>query len=302
MFTVFIQVAKLLIYSAVGYLLCRFRILNNEHSGILSKLLVWVFLPCNIFKTFAKNCTVSYISENYFLVITSAVIVSVLGITMHFVSKLMSKDPYKRRVYEYSLVISNNGYMGYPMAEALLGAQGLTNAMIFSLPISLYIYTYGYCALSKKSFSLKKLINPVIITMLLGIVTGLCALPIPDFIYSIMNDLSACMAPVSMLLAGIVISEFSFKNLLSDPAPYITSVLRLILIPLSIGGILLLVGAPKEVLTVAVLLFSMPCGLNTIVFPKSIDEDCRPGAGIALISSLFSCITVPIILSIFGIA
>ena len=138
--------------------------------------------------------------------------------------------------------------------------------------------------------------------MLLGIVTGLCALPIPDFIYSIMNDLSACMAPVSMLLAGIVISEFSFKSLLSDPAPYITSVLRLILIPLSVGGILLLVGAPKEVLTVAVLLFSMPCGLNTIVFPKSIDEDCRPGAGIALISSLFSCITVPIILSIFGIA
>ena len=68
MLTVFIQVLKLLFFALVGFLLAKVKVLDPAHGGILSKLLVWVFLPCNIFKTFAKNCTVAYISENFLLI------------------------------------------------------------------------------------------------------------------------------------------------------------------------------------------------------------------------------------------
>ncbi len=302
MLTVFIQVVKLLFFALIGYVLAKSKIIKSENAGILSKLLVWVFLPCNIFKTFAKNCTITYISENYLLIITSFATIATLAVVMYFVSKLMTKDKYGRRVYEYSLVIPNNGYMGYPMSETLFGGTGLTNAMLFSLPFSLYIYTYGFCILTKRSLSLKKLLNPVVISMALGIAVGLISIPIHDTVYSVFDSLSACMAPVSMLLAGIVISDFDLKSLLTNGGAYATACLRLIVIPFTVGGILKLVSAPSEILATAVLLFSMPCGLNTIVFPKSIDEDCRPGASIALVSSVLSCLTVPLILFIFGLA
>ena len=301
MITVFLQVLKLLTFAAIGFLLCRIGILDKGHSGILSKLLVWVFLPCNIYKTFAKNCTVQYITDHYTLVIVSACATACLAVIMYFVSRCLTKNAYRRRVLEYSLVVPNSGYMGYPMAQAIMGDVGLTNAMIFSLPLSLYIYTYGFCILTKRNMSIKKLLNPVIISMALGITAGLCSVPTPDFAYSILDSFSSCMAPVSMILAGIVISEFKIKSLLVDVSTHITALIKLVAVPLATGGILTLLSVPKEIIATAVLIFSMPCGLNTIVFAKAIDEDCLPGASIALISSTLSCITVPLILAVFGI-
>ena len=108
------------------------------------------------------------------------------------------------------------------------------------------------------------------------------------------------MAPVSMLLTGIVISEFGIKNMLKDPRVYIISVLRLIFIPAAIGGALVLTGF-REALPVAVLFYCMPCGLNTVVFVKNAGGNCEQGAGLALASNIFGCLTIPLILMLFGI-
>ena len=76
--------------------------------------------------------------------------------------------------------------------------------------------------------------------------------------------------------------------------------LRLIVIPVVIGGILLLLGQDAAVPT-AVLMFAMPCGLNTIVFPKMVGEDCRVGASLAFLSNICACITIPLVFALFGI-
>ena len=44
---------------------------------------------------------------------------------------------------------------------------------------------------------------------------------------------------------------------------------------------------------------AMPAGLNTIVFPKLIGKNSENGASVALISSLFSIITIPVWLNFF---
>jgi predicted permease len=188
--------------------------------------------------------------------------------------------------------------MGYPISEALLGETGLTNAMVFSLPLSAYIYSYGFCILSKKSFKPKTLANPVIITMALGMIFGLAAIPVPDFIYGIMDSASGCLGPCSMLLAGMVISEFHIPSLMKNKSIYITAALRLLVIPITTGYILKLLSAPQSAITTTVMLLSMPCGLNSIVFPKNIGEDCRGGAGIAMITSILSCLTIPLLPSV----
>ena len=45
----------------------------------------------------------------------------------------------------------------------------------------------------------------------------------------------------------------------------------------------------------------MPCGMNTIVFPKLVGQDCRTGAGLACVTSILCCITIPLCLWLFGI-
>ena len=52
--------------------------------------------------------------------------------------------------------------------------------------------------------------------------------------------------------------------------------------------------AVATVLPYAVITYCMPCGMNTIVFPKMVGEDCKIGASMVLISTLAALVTVPL--------
>ena len=80
---------------------------------------------------------------------------------------------------------------------------------------------------------------------------------------------------------------------------YIITALRLIIIPVLIG--LILMPFNKTAMEVAVITFAMPCGLNTIIFPRLVGEDCRIGAGLALLSNILACVTIPLVLALFNI-
>ena len=49
---------------------------------------------------------------------------------------------------------------------------------------------------------------------------------------------------------------------------------------------------------IVVLIYCMPCGLNTIVYPKMIGEDCRPGASMAMISTVCCLATIPLCMQV----
>ena len=98
-----------------------------------------------------------------------------------------------------------------------------------------------------------------------------------------------------------VISEFGIKRMLTNPKIYILTVIRLVVIPLAIGGMLSLF-APSEMVICAVLLYCMPCGLNTVVFVKNANGDCESGAAMAFISNILACLSIPLVLTVFNIA
>ena len=300
MFVIFSQVLILLIFVTIGFVLGKGNVVKTEHTKILSSLLVYVFLSCNIYKTFSARFSLEYIAANYKLLLISAAVVCVLLVAAHFMAKLFSKNKYERCIYEYSLVIPNYGYIGYALAEALFGQAGLINFMTFAVPVSLYTYTFGFAKLTKQGASLKKLCNPVIISMALGIAAGLSGFTLPDVLADVIDKASGCMAPVSMLLTGIVISGFSLKSMLSNVKSYGLVMLRLVVIPLLLGTVLYWF-CEEHVAQTAILFYALPCGLNTVVFPRLVDENCQIGAGLALISTVLTCITLPIVLTIFHI-
>ncbi|MBQ4110936.1 MAG: AEC family transporter [Clostridia bacterium] len=298
MLTVFKQVFILFCFAMAGYILCRKKLADSSHAKLLSTLEVYIFLPCMVFKTFSSNLTVKYLSLNWQSILTSTIIVICISVLAFFTAKLFTKNSYERNIYTYSLIVPNSGYMGYALAEALFGEQALMNMMFFCIPVSVFTYTVGFCMLTKRKFTLKKLIHPVMIALVAGGIVGLSGVKIPGLVNNILNSSSNCMAPVSMLLTGMVISEFNLRKLLSDIKGYLIVFLRLIVIPCGVALVLMLIGK-EEYLLSAILLFAMPCGLNTVVFPRLIDENCEIGARLACISSTLACITIPICISIF---
>lgn len=298
MTVIFEQVLILFIFVSVGYGLGKGKIVRTDHAQLLSGILVNVCLPCSIFKTFSTRFTLSYIQSSYGILLISAGILIVMLSVAHVTAKLFSKEAYERCVYRYSLAIPNYGYMGYALAEALLQEAGLMNMMTFAVPVSLYVYTLGFAGLTKRGLSLKKLCNPIMAATVLGIAAGLFGMEIPSVLSSVLQKASDCLAPLSMLLTGIVISELPFKKMIRSPKFYLLSALRLVVIPLALGAVLSLFCELPTV-QIAVLFYALPCGLNTVVFPKLVNENCEIGAGLALVSTVLACVTLPLVLGIF---
>ena len=91
------------------------------------------------------------------------------------------------------------------------------------------------------------------------------------------DSLQSCMGPVAMILTGFVIGDYSFKTLVSLKKVYIATALRLLILPVVIITILLLCGANKYIVTLALFAYATPLGLNTVVFPAVYDGDTQTG-------------------------
>ena len=291
------QLIVLYIFLFLGWLFGKLKKDLSEHTGILSFILVNLFLPSKVFGTFSKNFTVSYLKNNYVTIIISVSILVVLAVVSWLISKPLTKNAYEQKVYRYSLTISNYAYMGYVLTEQLFGTEGLTDLILFCIPFAMYTYTFGYAMLTGRGGSIKRLVTPLTMSIALGIVVGLTQLQIPDVINQVLNTSSACVGPLSMVLTGISLSAFAPRELVTDVKTYIVVALRLVGIPALVFGVCTLLRL-DGVIVPATIMASMPCGLNTIVFPKLVGEDCKIGARLALISHLFSLVTLPLWLSI----
>ena len=302
MLTVLKQLFVLYTFLALGFFFGRWKREQTAHTGLLSFLLVNLFLPAKVFGTFSKNFTVDYIRYNYVTILVSVALLLGLALLSLPLSKLLSKTPYERNVYRYSLTISNYAYMGYVLAEELFGEQGLTDLILFCIPFAIYTYTFGYAMLTGKGTSIRRVINPMTVAILCGMAVGLTGLSIPTLLTQVLTSASACVGPLSMLLTGMTLSTFALRELVTDKTAYIFSALRLLILPLCVLGVCSLAELtgliPDSVLPSAVMMACMPCGLNTIVFPKLVGEDCKIGARLALLTHLFSCLTIPIWLSV----
>lgn len=293
------QVCLLIAFAAAGYAMSKAKVANSSHSKLLSALCLYMFLPAKVFNTFAARFTPEYLGVKYPLLIAAAVIVMAMAALAIPVSRWLTKDGYRRNVYHYSLTISNYGYIGYALAEGIFGSEVLLDVMMFAFPVCLYTYTVGYSMLTGGRLSFKKLLNPVTLAMVAGAGAGLLELRVPEVADAFLSKAAACMSPVSMLLTGIVISEFRLSELLRQRAVYAVALLRLLVIPCLAGWTLQLLGQQWLVLP-AVMVLGMPCGLNTIVFPKLVGQDCKPGAALALVTSLLCMLTIPLCLLLFG--
>jgi len=298
MLVIFKQVAVLFLFALVGCVLVRAKKLHADHSDMLSTLAVYVFLPCTAFNTFCSNFTVEYLTAKYPLILVSLVLLVVLVVFGKILAKKLQPTGYNRAVYEYSLIIANGSYFGYPLVTSLFGADALLDVLVFSIPTMFYTYTLGYELLTESNghgFQLKRLLTPVVVAMLLGCVVGLTGIPVPDVITQVTTSAAGCLGPAGMLLLGIALGKFDFKELLGHKTVYAVVAVRLVVIPLFIFAAMKLLRL-EFALMPALMTYAMPCGLNTIVFPQMIGHDCTRGAALVMISTVFALLTIPLCL------
>ena len=143
--------------------------------------------------------------------------------------------------------------------------------------------------------AIKNFLNPMFIAMLIGMVIGIAKINVPAFIDNVIVSLGDCMSPIAMLLTGMTVARSKLKEMVAYKSIYIITIFRLIIYPLIFVFISKFIPESLNTFVICTLVsLAMPLGLNTIVIPSAYGKDTRIASGMALVSHLFACITIPV--------
>lgn len=304
------QMLLMFILMLTGFVLRKKSILPENSNITMSKLETFAFVPAlNLYSQMSK-CTVQSLTENWVLILYGFITV-LCGIALAYpLSRLFVKDPesYQRNVYKYALTFGNYGFMGNFIVQGVWGDDALYRYLLFTFGVGIFCSGWGLYILIPKDKgdgilkNLKKgLITPPLMSLLLGMAIGLLDLTqyVPRFCMSALQSASSCQGPVAMVLAGFVVGGYNFKELITNIRVYIATALRLIVIPAVLMLILRALGTSEDIMTLALITYATPLGLNTIVYPSAYGGETKTGAAMAMISHTLSVITIPIMYLVF---
>ena len=309
---------------AIGFILRRKEILPENAGSVIAKLLTYVISPALALNTQIKNCTLETFTENielplYSLVLVLIAIAVAYPLSRLFVRNYKSSDAltYQRNIYKYALAFANYGYVSDFLILGVFDEEVYFKYTLFKFSMNILCYGWGLFILIPKDkgtstlHNLKKgLLTPPMIAMVLGIVLGLLGVRkyIPDFVMTAFESAGKCQG-LSMVLAGLVVGSYSFKEIILNKKVYLASLMRLIVLPSAMIGALILLrpvlirissaAVYDTVILFTLFAFAAPLGLNTIVYPATYGGDTKTGASMALISSILSVITLPLMYLLF---
>ena len=172
------RVGIFVVLAVPGYLLVKLKQLKVEQSISLSKLLMWVGLP---FLIVSSTTRLQFNKQMLKGVCVTVVIAVALIFAFFFLTQLLAKkeeDGKKSGMMSFAMTFSNNGFLGLPLAAAVLGegTNAFSYLVISNVLTNLLMYTIGVYFISgdKKNMSLKKVIlNPVFISFVIGLILNL---------------------------------------------------------------------------------------------------------------------------------
>ena len=299
------QMMVLFLFILIGYVLRKKSIIPNNSDNVISKLEVNVIVPCLSFITFANRCTLDNLIQHSNLLIYGAGVLAAAILICYVLAPMFTKDTYVQNIYRYALAVANFSYMGNAIVLGMYGEEMLFKYMLFTLPLNLMTYSWGAYILTPKEagakLSIKSLINPITVSLFLGMIFGLLNLTayLPNFVSSTISSASSCMGPLAMILTGFVIGNYLLKDLITDKKVYIASLLRLIVIPTIFLLVLKFINAPVDILKLTLFGYACPLGLNTVVFPAVYGKDTMTGARMASVSHVISVLTIPLMYMLF---
>lgn len=311
------QVAVLLIFIFVGYFLRKKEIITEGGKKVLSKLLVYLFAPCYTVMSLSTVVNIHDIVQYLSLILAGMVVtVVVIFLAMPFAS-IMSKSRLQRNILNYAFAFSNIGYFGYPVVAAIFGEVMRAQMMLFCLPMSIAINTYGYYVLTSgltqsetnKKWSWKKLSflwSPPILGCYAGVALGLLSsglqFTLPQLLIDVLRVAGNCQSAPAMLLTGAVLAGIPFKKLFTSWRPYVIGAIRLLILPVIVGAIFFVIhlcGATGEtfvlIFRLSVIVSALPVGMNTVVYPESVGQDSTEGAKTCFMSYILALGTMPLV-------
>ena len=294
-------IITIFIVMAIGYILKKRKLFSPASEKFIVELLQKVAIPGLMLYNVTTQFTEDFLRSNYpaimasFLSIVGSI---VIGLILARLFRIQEKN---QGLFTSMIAFSNTIFIGIPVITGIFGEKGIPFLMLYYLMNTILFWTLGIYLIAGDQGvalfswqSLKKIFNPAMLAIVLGIILMFNDITLPVPLTSSLKYLRDIVTPLSTLYMGAMIADLSFKKLPGLKPTLLIIVGRFLMAPLLTYGVLMFFGFSGLMVQVLVITSALPVMMQISVVAGFYGKDKQYSAFMTALTTLLAIFILPL--------
>ena len=297
-------IQKLLLFIVlmlVGYIGSRRGMLGPDFARSASKLTLNVFMSATILYSVVNNPPVMDGGELAWSLLVAFLVLALGYVVSALITRMLPLSKERAPIFELLVSVMNPMFIGVPVAELLLGSQGVFYIALQNAFFNLLLFTYGVWRLKagdRGKLRLSDIVTVPLIVTVLGVVIFALRLPCPLFLKDMLGAVSPATMPMSMVVIGASLGKVRLIDAFTEKSLYLVSALRLLLMPLLTWLVFLVLPADPILRGAMLIVSACPSGIIVSILCIQHGKDYEYSSKGILLDTALSMLTIPLMAAV----
>lgn len=302
---VYNQIAILFTLIILGYGLGKIQIIDQQMVKSLTSFILKISMPLLIISGMIIPRTLEKFKESLVMLTIAFAIYLGSFVMAKLVTRIIKPSSSRKGIYEFSLMFSNAGFMGFPVIVTIFGQDALFYAVVYNIAFNVVLYTVGISLVNtskeKHTINIKTFFNTGIMAAIIGYMIFALAIPVPNILKGVIGLVGGTTTPISMIVTGAMLSTLPVSRMFNNWRIYLISIIRVFLLPVMVFGLLryglqidnlMLIGVP-------VIITGMPVAATAALMTQQYGSEPEVASQCVFISTLISVASIPLLSLLF---
>ena len=286
---------------AVGYAAGKLGYLGGDFDRQLSRLVINITCPALIL---SSAMTGTLPDRRYILPLLAISVVTyvVLAAVAFLLPRYLTHKKDDVGAIGFALMFGNVGFMGYPVVASIFGHEAVFYAAVLNVVNTFTVFTVGTILITGKSevgkarFEKKVLYStPMLSAYLTMLIVALEIDNIPRAVSQPLTMLGNITVPAALLIIGSSMSQLPLRSLIGNMTVYLTTALRLVVLPLGVYYLTKMLGFSDFVININTVVIAMPVATYGTILCLKYEKNTTMITEATFITTLLSMLTIPLL-------
>ncbi|MCR4793385.1 MAG: AEC family transporter [Lachnospiraceae bacterium] len=293
------QMSVIAVLVGIGIFLQKKGVLSEKSTPVISRIVVDICNPAlTVSAILTGNITVTH--RDFLIgVLVSAVIYLVFILLGYIIPVLIRVPKDEKKFYTLMTIYGNVGFLGIPVARAILPENAMLYVIICNVFYCLLFYTHGIIALSRgrEKMNLRKVLSPGVLMAVVALFIFWYDLEFPEVVVKTVDYIGCPTVFLSMLILGATVGRSNIAREVKDIRLWLFILIRMVAVPIAAVLVLRALSAPDDMIRTFCLMCAVPVGnLPMIQAEKSGERTDILSRGI-IVTTVFSFLSITLLMS-----
>ena len=309
------QMGVICILVAIGIYLYKKQVIDDRTSQKLSAIVVDICNPALILGSILSGHMTATHSDLLIAIALGAAFYVILVILGFVIPRILKSEPYNRKFYNLITVYTNTGFLGLPIAKAILPANAILYVIVINIFYSLFFYTHGMAILhsgmknngdinrtgQKHKHPLLAIFNIGTIMAILSLFVFWVEITFPLIISNTIEYVGNATVFMSMTLLGVSIARSDFLKSFKNIRIWLYIVIRMIIVPVLFVIAMYFTGFNTEATLAVCLMAAVPAGSLPLITAEKMGLDTEILSSSIAMTTFMSVFTITAIMSVVSV-